>query len=104
LDLFRINFATLTLIPKVEEASDMKNYKPISFLNYSFKFFGKLLISRLEKVYDRLVAQEQSAFIRGRYILDSVVVAHEAIHSLHKSKVLGVILKLDYEKLMTRSI
>jgi hypothetical protein len=55
-------------------------------------------------VYDRLVAQEQSAFIRGRYILDSVVVAHEAIHSLHKSKVLGVILKLDYEKLMTRSI
>jgi hypothetical protein len=33
LDLFRINFATLTLIPKVEEASEMKNFRPISLLN-----------------------------------------------------------------------
>jgi hypothetical protein len=40
LDLFRINFATLTLIPKVEDATEMKNYRRISLLNYSFKIFG----------------------------------------------------------------
>jgi hypothetical protein len=40
LDLFRINFATLTLIPKVEDATEMKNYRHISLLNYSFKIFG----------------------------------------------------------------
>jgi hypothetical protein len=58
LDLFRINFATLTLIPKVDDATEMKNYMSISLLNCSFKFFGKLLTGRLEKVCERLVAQE----------------------------------------------
>jgi hypothetical protein len=98
LDLFRLNFVMLTLIPKVENASEMKNFRPISLLNYSFKIFSKLLAMRLEKVCQRLVAKEQSAFIRSRYILENVVVAHEVVHSIHKSKISGVILKLDYKK------
>jgi hypothetical protein len=76
----------------------MQNFRPISLLNCSFKIFSKLLAMRLEKVCQRLVAKEQSAFIRGRYILETVVVAHEVVHSIHKSKISGVILKLDYKK------
>jgi hypothetical protein len=64
--------------------------------------FSKLLSLRLEKVCQRLVANEQSAFIRGRYILESVMVAHEVVHSVHKSKEPGVIIKLDYEKVYDR--
>jgi hypothetical protein len=54
LDLFRINFATLTLIPKVEDATEMKIFRPISLLNCSLKIFGRLLTTRLEKIYERL--------------------------------------------------
>jgi hypothetical protein len=97
-ELFRLNFAILTLIPKVEDASDMRNFRPISLLNCSFKIFSKLLTTRLECVCQRLIAKEQSAFIRGRYILESVVITHEPVHSIHKSKEPRVILKLDYEK------
>jgi hypothetical protein len=50
----------------------------------------------------RLVAPEQSAFIQGRYILESVVIAHEVVHNLHKNKEPGVIIKLDYEKTYNR--
>ena len=46
----------------------------------------------------RLVASNQSAFIKGRYILESVEVAHEVVHSVHSSQQAGVVLKLDYEK------
>jgi hypothetical protein len=49
LDLFRLNFAMLTLIPKVDNAVDMKNFRPISLLNCSFKFFSKLITCRIEK-------------------------------------------------------
>jgi hypothetical protein len=63
LDLFRLNFALLTLIPKVEDATDMKMFRPISLLNCSFKFFSKVLTLRLEKVSKRLVSKEQSVFI-----------------------------------------
>jgi hypothetical protein len=54
LDLFRLNFTTPTLIPKVEDTSEMKNFRPISLLNYNFKIFGRLL----EKICERIVAQE----------------------------------------------
>jgi hypothetical protein len=50
----------------------------------------------------RIVAPTQSAFIKGRYILESVVVAHEIVHSINKSGEQGVVLKLDYEKAYDR--
>ena len=53
-------------------------------------------------VADRLVDTNQSVFIKGRYILESVVVAHETVHSLHSKKAPGCILKLDYEKAYDR--
>jgi hypothetical protein len=52
----------------------------------------------------RIVAPNQSAFIRGRYILGSVVVAHEIVHSINKSGEQGIVLKLDYEKAYDRVI
>jgi hypothetical protein len=49
-------------------------------------------------VSHRFVAKDQSAFIRGRFILESVVITHDIVHSIHKSKEPGVVIKLDYEK------
>jgi hypothetical protein len=98
LEVFRLNFSMLTSIPKVEETTEMKNYRPISLLNYSFKIFSKLLTSRLDVICQRLIAKKQTAFMRRRYILESVVVAHEVVHSVHKTKEPGVVIKLDYEK------
>jgi hypothetical protein len=58
LDLFRLNFVMLTLIPKVENVVDMKNFRPISLLNCSFKIFSELLTIRLEGVCQRLITKE----------------------------------------------
>lgn len=76
--------------------------RPISLLNCKFKIFGKALNNRLIKVADRLISKNQTAFIKGRFILESVVAAHEIIHDIHKNKESGVILKLDYEKAYDR--
>jgi hypothetical protein len=102
LDLCRLNFALVTLIPKIEDATNMKHFRPISLLNYSFKIFSKLLTNRLGPISRRIVNDSQSAFIKGRYILESVVVAHELVHSLNKSGEKGVVLKLDFEKAYDR--
>lgn len=71
LDLFRLNFALVTLIPKEDEARDMRKFRPISLTNCSFKIFSRVLTDRLGKVCQRLIADEQTAFIKGRYILES---------------------------------
>jgi hypothetical protein len=54
------------------------------------------------RISHRLISSNQCAFIKGRYILESVVVAHELVNSLHKSKDPGLILKRDYEKAYDR--
>jgi hypothetical protein len=102
LDLYRLHFAMLTLIPKIENANEMRFFRPISLINCSFKIFSKVLTDRLGKVSQRLVSPNQSAFIKGRYILERVVIAHELVHEGHKSKEPRVILKLDYEKAYDR--
>jgi SAM-dependent MidA family methyltransferase len=56
----------------------------------------------LGKVADRLVMKNQSAFIKGRYILESVVTAHEIVHSVNGTNERGIVLKLDYEKAYDR--
>ena len=91
-------FAMLSLIPKEPDAVVMKKFRPISLLNCIFKLFSKVLANRIGLVMNRITSPNQSAFIKGRYILESVVTAHEVIHSVHSSDSKGVVLKLDYEK------
>ncbi|MDP0908040.1 reverse transcriptase domain-containing protein, partial [Klebsiella pneumoniae] len=57
----------------------------------------KALNSRLIKVSGRLISSNQTTFMKGRHILESVVAAHEIIHEVEKKEE-GIILKIDYEK------
>jgi hypothetical protein len=53
-------------------------------------------------VSEKLIFPNQTSFIKGRYILESVVSAHELIHdAVHKGQS-GFIFKLDYEKAYDR--
>jgi hypothetical protein len=88
----------ITLIPKENEAKSMRKFRLVSLLNCSFIFFTKVLTNRLAKIINRLISFHQSAFIRGRYILESVVTAHEIIHEVHRKKDQGLVFKIDYEK------
>jgi hypothetical protein len=92
----------LTLIPKEVDATELKKFRLIGLINCSFKIFSKALNNRLVRICDRLIAPNQTAFIKGRYILESVVAAHEIIHEIAKKGESGIILKLDYEKAYDR--
>jgi hypothetical protein len=102
LDIFRLNFAIITLIPKENDAREMKKFRPISLLNCSFKIFTKVLTNRIARILNRLISFQQSAFIKGRFILESVVTAHEIIHEVHSKKNQGLVFKIDYEKAYDR--
>jgi hypothetical protein len=63
-----------------------------------FKWFTKCLTLRLEPVADRIIHKAQSAFIKGRNIMNSVLALHEIMHETKKKENVGVMLKLDFEK------
>jgi hypothetical protein len=98
LDIARLNYPRIILLPKEDGARTLKKFRPISLINYSFKIFANSPNNRLERVCDRLLGPNQTTFVKGRYILESVVAAHELIHHSIREKVKELVLKLDYEK------
>jgi len=63
-----------------------------------YKIFTKVLTNRLVPVAKKIIGTNQTGFIKGRNILEGVVVLHEVLHELHRSKARGLILKIDFEK------
>jgi hypothetical protein len=81
-------------------AKSLRKFRPINLLNYSFNIFVKAINNRLEAI--TLLSQNQTTFVKGRYILESVVATHENSHAAMRARDKGLILKLEYEKVYDR--
>jgi hypothetical protein len=76
----------------------IKQFRPIALINVIFEFVAKAVANRLSPVANRIIAQSQTAFIKGRLILDGALSLHEIIHELKARKSKAILLKLDFEK------
>jgi hypothetical protein len=88
----------ITLIPKVSCPMKLGDFRPISLLGCLYKLIAKVLAARLAKVMNSIVAPTQSAFIKGRSLVDGVVVVNEVVDLAKKSDKECLILKVDFEK------
>jgi hypothetical protein len=98
LNMSRMNYVIIILIPKLKEANNIKQYRPICLLNVDYKWFTKVLTMRLAKHANKLISPAQTTFIPGRFILEGIVMLHEVLHYLRVHHQQGIILKLDFEK------
>jgi DNA-directed RNA polymerase specialized sigma54-like protein len=94
----RINYGVITLLSKVVDAEKIQQYRPICLLNCLYKWITKAMTIRMEKVADKLILQNQTAFMKSRNNMTRVMGLHEILHETKKSHECGVILKLDFEK------
>ena len=101
-DLSRLNYGAICLIPKVKGADTIKLFRPITLLNVPFKLCAKAFASRLAPVAQRVIHKSQTAFLKGRNILEGPIALMEIIHELKRTRGQGVILKLDFEKAYDR--
>ena len=64
------------------------------------KFPVKAFATKLWPVAHHVISQNQSAFIKGRFILDGILSLYEIVHDLRARNSRAVILKLDLRRLM----
>ena len=93
-----LNVSFLALIPKKLDAVEVKDFRPISLVGGMYKIISKVVANHLCRVVHSLISNSQNAFVKGRQILDSMLIASKCIDNRMKSGVLGVICKLDIEK------
>ena len=48
--------AIITLIPKIEETTDLKNWRPVSLLCTDFKILTKTLAARLKQIFPTTIS------------------------------------------------
>jgi hypothetical protein len=68
----------------------------------SFKIFTKVGTNRITIIAKKVIRPTQTTFMAGRHILEGVVILHEMSHELHRKKMDGVKLKIDFKKLKIR--
>ena len=72
----RINYGIITLLPKVQDAEKIQQYRPICLLNCLYKWITKVLTLRLEPIVEKLILINQSAFMKGRDIMNGIMALH----------------------------
>lgn len=97
-----LNFGVLSLIPKVHDADNIRQFRPIALINVPFKICAKVCASRMTPIAHRTIHKGQSTFIKGRNILEGPVVLQEIVHELKRTHKQAILLKLDFEKAYDR--
>ena len=90
--------AILALLFKKGDHQLLKNYRPISLSNYDYKIIAFTLAIRLQKVIKKLVNNDQTAYIRNRFIGCNIRIISDIIEHANLFDLPGIILCLDFEK------
>ena len=90
--------AVITLLDKGKDRLLLENWRPISLLNVDYKIASKVLAHRLDNIIPKLVGLNQTGFIKGRYINDTVRSIYDLIDYCKLTDTEGVLMMIDFEK------
>lgn len=94
----------LVLIPKGNNPTSLKNFRPICLCNVVFKVITKVLVNRIRPFLDELVGPFLSSFIPKRSTSDNAILDQEVVHYMHtsRSKKGTLAFKIEWEKAYDR--
>ena len=80
----------ISLIPKKDKDKKyLKNWRPISLLNNDYKIVTKASALRLEKVLPTIISPNQTGYLKGRYIGESIRIITDMMSIIEKKNAPG---------------
>jgi len=92
------NASFIVLIPKVKNPQALGEYRPVSLIGCMYKIVAKILANRLKKIMPCIIDERQSAFIEGRQLLQSALIANEVVDEANRTQRPCIVFKVDYKK------
>lgn len=94
-----MNVALISLIPKKENATAVRDFRPIACCTVMYKIISKVLANRLQRVLDVIICDSQSAFVQGRLIFDNIILSHELVKGYNRKHISPrCMVKVDIQK------
>ena len=91
--------AVITLIEKKGRDRRLaKNWRPISLMNVDTKIASKVLALRMKKVIPSIINYDQTAYVKGRYIGESVRLIDDILFHAESENLDGILFAADMEK------
>jgi exonuclease III len=89
----------IVCLPKGDKPREfLKNWRPISLLNVTYKIGSSCISNRIKTVLPNLINEDQSGFVSGRYIGDNLRLLYDITHYLQNKQMPGLLVSLDFEK------
>ncbi|XP_019240695.1 PREDICTED: uncharacterized protein LOC109220693 [Nicotiana attenuata] len=94
-----INSTTIILVPKNNHADEVGDYRPIACCNTIYKITSKMLCNRLKEVLPTIIAENQSAFVEGRSIVQNILICQDLVKLYNRKKsTRKCLIKIDLKK------
>ena len=89
----------ITCLPKGDKPREfLKNWRPISLLNVSYKLGSAVIANRIKSKLNDLISNTQTGFLTNRFIGDSTRLVYDLINECNNKKKSGLIMLIDFEK------
>ena len=89
----------ITCIPKDDKPREyLKNWRPISLLNVIYKIGSACIANRIRTVLPKLIHEDQTGFVPGRYIGDNIRTLYDIMAYLENTNLSGLLVSIDFEK------
>ncbi len=76
----------------------LNNCRPISLLNTDYKVIVKILAMRLQLVLPNIINDDQSGYLKGRYIGQNIRILEDVSFFTKENELPGILLSIDFEK------
>ncbi len=90
--------ASIKLIPKKGNITELKNWRPISLLSNMYKVISRAINNRLSTVVNRICSRAQKGFNDSRFTQECLINVLETIRHCNNNNISGAVVAVDMAK------